>query len=98
MATNFRFRPNQPVHVKYMGIDGTGKVVGCTSIETIFGRSYIVKLDDPQKAGVDPQTYPYDTISIQEECIEEIAEVPTKSHRQLYTNEWRMTDEGTNWP
>jgi hypothetical protein len=61
----FDFLPYERVIVKTDSLDGTGKIVGCaTRYFPDIGTTYIVELDDPIAAGVDPKIYPFKCVAI----------------------------------
>jgi len=63
----YYFKPDCKVWVKWHTVNGSGKVVGCASIEQpIIGSMYIIKMDNPQEAGIDTKVYPFDTLVIPE--------------------------------
>ena len=71
----FSFEPNCRVWVTWNHVHGSGRVVGCATIEQpILGSMYIVQMDNPKKAGIDVGTYPFNTLTIPEVALIRIAE------------------------
>lgn len=63
----YDFKENQRVEFNWSGVNGTGKIVGCSSLDIpILGAFYIVELDEGIK------DYPYKCISIPRCAIREI--------------------------
>lgn len=71
----YTFTPNDPVWVNWHNVCGSGRVVGVATIEQpILGSMFIVKMDDPKKAGIDQGVYPFDTLAIPEIALVRILE------------------------
>ena len=71
MKEQFKFSSYQSVEVR-MGennVNGFGRIVGCTGSLPIIGTTYLVMLDDPAKAGVDANIYPFPCVAIPENCL-----------------------------
>lgn len=64
---------NQAVMVTSDNVNGRGKVIGLGSGSfPMFGVQYIVQMDDPEAAGVDPRYYPYSALIISANDLTEI--------------------------
>jgi hypothetical protein len=69
------FKNNQAVMVRSVNVNGRGKVIGLGSGSfPLFGVQYIVKMDDPEEAGIDPKWYPYSALLFSGTNLEEVKE------------------------
>jgi len=80
----FEFSPYQRVIINTGTLKGKGTIMGCATARLPeIGASYIIELDDPIAAGVDPKIYPFKCVAVPQIFIKEVSPFDTNTMQWL---------------